>query len=1664
MPKSYRIRTQVGVDKSIKVQLDQDFEFLEILSIKVVQNQIYTRQCSDYGVVVGRVTANNGYGIPNAKVSIFIPLTEADSTNPIIADLYPYTTLSDLNEDGYRYNLLPYVKSYSAHNPTGTFPTREDVLTNPTLITIFDKYFKYTANTNESGDFMLFGVPVGSQTIHVDIDLSDIGEFSLSPQDLIRMGVATDAQVAGTNFRSSSNLNELPQIISINRTIEVEPLWGQPEICNLGITRTDFDLTDEANITITPTAIFMGSIVSDIDGLALKKNCKPKFRQGQLCRLATGPGEILAIRQTIQQDENGLPILEQYELEGGGQVIDENGTWLVDVPMNYDYVTTNEFGERVISNDPTVGVPTKGKYRFKIKWNQSPKLSENIKRAYYLVPNVREYGWSSGGTISNTTLVDKSYAFSLDWNEYADVQAAIDCEDTFYMMTYNKVYTVSQMIDQYRKGTLPNRIIGIKNILDDACESENNKFPTNDSSFRMDIIFLLFSFAMFIFRPVLYAMIFLLHVVFIIVSLRYFLLLPLAGYTFALAAQSFAGGFASFPAIGLGLASIAMGFLWLLITALIIGVVVLMGRLRLKGINLPVLLYDQCEFCNCSDPEDISDDSNIPENGPNISGVQLASLDFGPYNSTELSTNIDVLNTSQILGGAPLETLSGGDCKTRTPSLVKFTDENQDDYYYFSSSLTLAERINLFNTKAKFFNESPDNPGGGVNQIKVKFDASPNQHYDNIMFMLCTPESLANLPAGLILTFQDPTNSGDLNTISGATNQYGNNAITGTSLHNKLAYTASVTYVDPSNPNTLLTNTYNIPAPTSADTYFHKFPTDIEYFQVITAMTYSQFSAQTSNTLPKSLNSRFLNNDMRINKVSGTTNIGCAEDISDNPLTSFDNYENLTCVFMVRGVDPYSTRVNAEYDLSKIFGYNSFNNVVVSGSYKMNIPIQPGFKNVRHNLTDNDIVDPYSSLYLYYDSYDYVPQSFTGFSSNLNTFYSALDNGTITFTPSDCGTCLSVSNGATSTPYGLSVITDNDFTQEWNVPYYMSACSCTTYTHIVNTATTQNRGYFISPTSKGEIVEGGSLMIMEVGQFPNDLYYPFCGINLPSFLSFNPQVRTTYISIKYDGTIPMNYDVGGSGRQIVMRSDRLPMSSKLTNNCDLSFAWQSNTPLGIYALSDEYGIFQVPAPGSPIASYIPGPSDNETPQNFTNQLVNSLNNCADSVPLDCYGFQNGEFIVNSGSCETFNGKDIFNNGCYLLISTPLLSLGKDVKLLTEWISRTSIVFGACRNVWSHLFTNNWINGTLYSFAFVNNRFFDANNQPYSEFCTDVIHFDNTTNNFYYRSSPYFSGTTSSFFVGQEAPSSSTNLRNLLFPTTIMDLGPRSAYLQEIVMSDEYDGYVMPDLSTTTFTDVSEILNIFIISRLANTSVIAAMVGASGSNIFTYFNRRRLTVDADYAQMISISSELGVTEFEPENYPEVVGGQDPVYFNAGDTDDGVIGIFFSSDTQVRDFITPKRTIINDVVMVTNPCAFNNFYGFSQEVPFYQWEIKQGNPDNIFGSQTNDWYTSGLTNGGKTYFSYNYQSMDRLNPNSRYFRTNPAISPYPRDSKGYIYAYSATTPNDGGYYPLPNGQSPTNNPLPKVITVGAPFHFYFGLKKGKSAFDRFARKWIKFETIE
>ena len=1717
MSKSYRIRTQPGVDKSIKVLIDQEFDYLEILSLKILQSDIYTRQCADYGVIVGRVSVNNGFGVPNAKVSVFIPIDSVDQSNPIISELYPYNSLSDVNDDGYRYNLLPYVKSYSAHVPTGTFFTRTDVLTNPTLIQVYDKYYKYNATTNDSGDYMIFGVPVGAHTVVLDVDLSDIGEFSLSPQDLVRMGIATESQVSGTNFKSSNNLRELPQIITVNRSIDVEPLWGQPEICNLGITRTDFDLSGEANIDIRPTSVFMGSIISGPNSSAVSTGCRPPSKSGHLCNLTTGPGEILAIRQTIRQDINGRPILENFSLEGGGKVIDENGTWLIDVPMNLDYYITNEFGEQVLSNDPEKGIPTKGKYRFKVKWSQSPSLSETTRRAYFLVPNIKEYETPNG---------DESYAFSVDWYDYGFsgssnfnqiIQEAIDCKDRFYMMQYNKVYTVSQFISGVRKGTGMERYVGIKNILDDTCSGLNYRFPTNDGNFRFDILYIIFMFFSIILTPVFFALILLLHILYFIVWILRTLLLPLLALYFGIVGAfmvvgAFSYGFGAVFSLG----NLLAGLAWIAVGILVGLIIKQLFKINLSGIKVPILTYPDCELCSCS--PDSSTDENIGEDVGSPSsntGNELV-----PCQS--IVSNSDITSVSLLPGMLPLFTSSSFNIpiysasnpngfsatkaqiynKNLTGNIYDFqfatnnigapifsfdgslNSGNASDRWIYTTSIPLADRINLFNVKSKYFNSGTNNPGGGVNIISVNFEPAQtvNRHYDNTTVILCDKESIQNLTPGQLISFQNPKLSKDINLTGGITNVYGNNSITGitsTGLTQIKVYYAKLDY--------------------------HKFPTDVEYFQVITGMTYDIFSGLCQSNVDDSLNDRYISNKMVMGQSSYEGNFKKSRNIDFKPIELIEDYGDICVLILNRGVDPYTPKIPISYGLGRLFGRVNLDDVKINGYYHMNIPIQGKLLNVSHLNSDlngsNLNTDTYSGQKLYFNSFSYKPQiqtiigdltgytngqayvyqgdinsGYSGFNSNLVSYYSSMDNRSIGYNPQCGGQVSNVipMNGnvvTTNSTYGLNVSKLNLF----SMMVYPTSYTFISLSDVVNTITPQhtysaktgnNQGYF-----PNEIIEGGPIM------YTNICLYSRCGFN--NFFGDSNMTGPFYDVSVYPGSITSNYyspiynttgntlnfSSGSSGNQIVMRGDRLPTSTNVEEYCCNGLVLQKNTKFQMY-LIPEGGVLNISSSQASAGSVGSGDLDYVYDDLLNSTGITKVFNsftCGGSVNLECYGCQsngpNGTITISDGDCNEYLGKQIFSFGCYKFITTIFLSLGNDWKLMFEWIARNMVILGACRNVFSHRFVNNWVNGVLYAFPIkteikqYTSPTSQTPNQPIPSYCSDIVRYHPQTKNYYYRVTRY--STNSSNFIVHS--NNKINGQNIGFPTTIMDLGPRADFLQELVMSDDYDGYVVNKLDSSSFGTVDDILNLFIVSRFIDKTFLKSLLGSL--NILAYFSNSRtgtkFQIDSDYAQLISTNSELGVSPFLASNYPDnsIIGEQNPIFFDC----DNVIGIFFSADTQIRDYITPKRTIINDSVTINSNCAFNNFPVFSQKVPFSQWKIANGNDDSIFGRQFNNWDFD--VDG--SVFSYNYQSLDRLDENSRYFRTNG--STLTKYQKGYIYAvYNSSTNNELTI--TANNQYWDNNTLnPELITVGAPFHFYFGLRRGASAFDRFRTKWVNTNNV-
>jgi hypothetical protein len=1662
MGQSYRIKTDIGVNKTINVDLEQDFEFLEILSLKIQQADVYTRNCADYGVVVGRVTANNGFGLPNARVSIFIPIEVVDESNPIISSIYPYKSPSDKNSDGYRYNLLPYEKSYSTHAATGTLPSRLDALTGSTPVEIYDKYYKFTAKTNESGDFMIMGAPLGSQTIVMDVDLSDIGEFSLTPQDLIRMGKATEAQVAGANFRTSSDLNSLPQIVTATKIIEVSPLWGDPTICQIAVNRIDFDLRDDFNINIEPTATFMGSIVSTTDKYRVKKNAKPKDDMGNMCGLIAGPGQILAIRQTINQDSNGNPILEQYQIEQSGNIIDDSGSWLTELPMNLDYVVTNEFGEKVLSNDPSIGIPTKAKYRFKVKWAQSTSVNEQTKRPYYLVPNVREYGWSALDsdpytdtnidpvTLRNKQRLRSSYYFGLDWTGYTEgfsanttpsdisvLNSKINCEDTFYLFEFNRVYTVASLISEFKKGA-KGRFIGIKEIDSSDCETTTNKFPTNDGFRNFDFLYFLFAILMQIFQIIGIPLLIIYHFLafiwnnFAVIIVAYFIVN--FGLNAAYYWSLFYGAIAGSAALGATAGMIA-GFLGLalLYTA---GVVFLtikfkdIVKYKFGRIKLPMITYPDCQACDCESETTAPDTAANNESAPSTSQfvTQLSNsglyydslLTLSQQTTTVAPDNADYDNYTSLEAICWSQAMAGNGSKIKDPTIYKINNSDKYDFpagggkrFSIGLGLPVGERVNVFNTRKKYFD--------GINKIKVTFAADSNNafHYDNTLSIL----SQLNLEPGTLLTFISPTTSKDKNFLWTGTTAAGSvQGITG--ITNAMT-SVNVSYATSQTSDA--TTAYILPA-IENQSLRYQFPSDVEYYQVLTAITINTqiVNGKTVYSLPQEGP-----NDSIWKAINSVSNVvtfqGGAfyDEINRKELPTSDilDYGNQKVLILQRGVDPYSAKYVNKFGIGKILGFTNEDDVTFTASTRLNVPIQKLPQSTTISVQSHS-----NQNNIFYPSYSFNPgvpgsstsgEVFSGFTTPLVGYYGALDKNISTI--ESIGETW-ISTSYVKSPSGFPIVTSKTLNR-----YYNQYTSESFY-------------------DGSEDLSGGAIMFGTI-ETP---------VTIPNFNPLNPypdtikaviDVPSVYFSPilypSFTGTSELSIS---NSSKIVMRTDRLPSSDALDDSLNYNGSvslLQQNNAFSVYIINDNgssYTSLGLNTGADTVTADIEG-------QIAEQNVLDSLNYCQNMVGLSCYSGYSGTFGVSDG-CQL---KDSIENGCYVLMTNPLFGLGKDISAFEEWGYRFRFFYALCRGVLAQSFVNNWVNGTLYTFPIQVDTKYDNKNKPLPpDFAKKLIYFNDQSNNFYYRSSPYYiaSQYKNQPFLG--APPSGDrplNTRELMFPTTIINLGIKSSFYQEIIFDPSARAYIMDTLSPTSFSDTSDLVNLFVISRIANSSVLQELISFGNNGLDKLFSRPQRRVDGDLAQTMSINSEYGVVPFSPEFYDSNGSNNSPVSVYGGQKNP-TIGIFFSSTTQNlqdKDFISPGVIDFRPSIEPYTYSAITYQYGiFSQQVPFYRWGYNLNLTKSIFGDEQNSWKTSATQ-----IMSANYQSLSRRTPANQYF-VGSNVNLGDIYERGYIFNVSGTTTGQGKY--AANWQPPYN-----YFLVGAPFHFYFGLVKGNSAFDKFKTKY-------
>jgi hypothetical protein len=468
MDNSYRIKANVGIDQVLNISLKQDIDIYEVLSLKLRQENLYKLHSADYGVIVGRVLANDAFGVPNAKVTVFIPLSDVDKLRQGIRDIYPYNFVTDVDNRNVKFNTLPNYKRFDCHQEVGSFPKKQLVLDEDTVLEVYNKYYKYTTVTNEAGDYMIFGVPTGEQILHIDIDLSDIGILSQEPRDFIYKGYSPDLFESPTQFKKSTNLDNLVQLYNENVSVTVYPFWGDESSDEIAITRKDVNI----QYKFEPTCVFLGSIVTDNSSVSISHECIPDANIGDASQLTTSKGYIEMIRKT----PNGE--VEEYQIKGNN-LIDSDGTWCYQIPMNLDNIGTDEYGNIININDISKGIPTRTSVRFRISLDETELNNFNKHKARYLVPNNPDLNENSIKPKIEKSVIDKD-----DYYEFGSLTP----DDCFRDLYWNKVYSVKGYIPRLQKSKYEyiENYLAIKGVNKKGA-SQNNILPFNRINLNLSI-------------------------------------------------------------------------------------------------------------------------------------------------------------------------------------------------------------------------------------------------------------------------------------------------------------------------------------------------------------------------------------------------------------------------------------------------------------------------------------------------------------------------------------------------------------------------------------------------------------------------------------------------------------------------------------------------------------------------------------------------------------------------------------------------------------------------------------------------------------------------------------------------------------------------------------------------------------------------------------------------------------------------------------------------------------------------------------------------------------------------------------------------------------------------------------------------------------------------
>ena len=126
---------------------------------------------------------------------------------------------------------------------------------------------------------MIFGVPIGTQTVHMSVDITDIGKYSMTPAAMVtNLGYSPNLFTDNNaKIKPSKDLDDLPNIETQEISVDIIPFWGDTTNFIIGITRQDFRI----RATLVNTFTIFGSSFTDGDNAMWGENhnrCLLKLR------------------------------------------------------------------------------------------------------------------------------------------------------------------------------------------------------------------------------------------------------------------------------------------------------------------------------------------------------------------------------------------------------------------------------------------------------------------------------------------------------------------------------------------------------------------------------------------------------------------------------------------------------------------------------------------------------------------------------------------------------------------------------------------------------------------------------------------------------------------------------------------------------------------------------------------------------------------------------------------------------------------------------------------------------------------------------------------------------------------------------------------------------------------------------------------------------------------------------------------------------------------------------------------------------------------------------------------------------------------------------------------------------------------------------------------